>query len=476
MRIAMIASEINPLCKSGGLADAVYSLSKELVVKGQEVVCILPFYKSVKDAAKIKVARVGSYEVNVGWRKQNATIYKAFHDGILYYLVDNEFYYGRDNLYGYYDDGERFAFFALASCGLFEFIGFKPDIIHVHDWQPGMIPCLVKEGRFPYIEKAKFILTIHNEAFLGYSDRYFLNDFYGLGDDLFDQGIVEFGGQLSTLKSGIVYADKVTTVSPTHAAELLTPMGGKGLDGVLAEKGQDFVGIVNGIDMAEWDPEHDPFITQNYNAKAFKQAKKACKSHLLSSFGMSETKGPVIGVVSRLTYQKGIDLVFSVIDAIVKHGVKLIVLGSGDRELEETFEALHREFPDSVGFYRGYSFQLAHDIYAGADFFLMPSLFEPCGIGQMIAQRYGCLPVVRKTGGLCDTVIGYDGTNEEVADGLSFYAYKHEDLYEVGRFAYGMYKDRALFTKLVRNAMLADHSWGKSCEAYLKLYKDALKK
>ena len=214
MKIAMVASEINPLCKSGGLADVVYALSKELVVSGEEVICVLPFYKSIKDAATLKFARVGTFTVNVGWRRVDANVYKTYIDGILYYLIDNETYFGRDALYGYFDDGERFAFFTMAAAGLFEFVGFNPDVIHIHDWQPGMLPVVVREGLFPYVADSKFVLTIHNEAFQGMLDRYFLNDFYCLSDYLYDCGAVRFYDQVSTLKAAIVYCDKVTTVSP----------------------------------------------------------------------------------------------------------------------------------------------------------------------------------------------------------------------------------------------------------------------
>ena len=475
MKIAMVASEINPLCKSGGLADVVYALSKELVVSGEEVICVLPFYKSIKDAATLKFARVGTFTVNVGWRRVDANVYKTYIDGILYYLIDNETYFGRDSLYGYFDDGERFAFFTMAAAGLFEFVGFKPDVIHIHDWQPGMLPVVVREGLFPYVADSKFVLTIHNEAFQGMLDRYFLNDFYCLSDYLYDCGAVRFYDQVSTLKAAIVYCDKVTTVSPSHAQELLTEVGGKGLHEVLAQKGENFVGIVNGIDQGEWDPSSDPFIVKNYGPNAFKTAKKDCKTHLLSSFGMdvSESK-PVYGIVSRLTSQKGLGLVLASAEGIVKRGGALVVLGSGEYGLEEAFESLHRQYPKQVGYYRGYSFQLAHDIYAGADFFLMPSLFEPCGIGQMIAERYGTLPIVRETGGLKDTVVAYRGDNANEATGFSFADFDLDGIGYAIELAEKTMKDKKVFGTLVKNALKADHSWAKPCREYLNLYLAAI--
>ena len=255
MKIAMIASEINPLAKSGGLADVVFALSKELVEEGHEVICVLPFYQSIRNKGK-RFNYAGSYPVSLSWRQQNADIYSTSIDGIAFYLIDNQYYFGRSSLYGYMDDGERFAFFQTAARGLFGYIGFQADVIHCHDWQTGMIPCLIKEQNAfdPTFSKAKFIYTIHNPAFKGVIDRYFLHDFYELSDELYFNGKVRFEGMVSTLKTGIVYSDYVTTVSPNHAKELLTSIGGFGLDTVLQMKGDRFVGIANGIDYDEWDP------------------------------------------------------------------------------------------------------------------------------------------------------------------------------------------------------------------------------
>lgn len=469
MNIAMIASEINPLAKSGGLADVVYSLSKELSKLGHEVICILPFYQSIR-AKGGKFAYRGSYGVSLSWRHANCDVYSTQIDGISYYLLDNRYYFGRSSLYGYMDDGERFAFFQTAARGLFGYIGFVPDVIHCHDWQTGMIPCLVREqnGFDPTFSKAKFVFTIHNPAFKGIIDRYFLRDFYELPDDLYYNGKVRFEGMVSTLKTGIVYSDFVTTVSPNHAKELLTPEGGFGLDGVLRMKGEAFSGIVNGIDYDEWDPLRDPLIYKNFSYTNVTSGKRECRKRLFDVALFPDNGGPVFGLVSRLTYQKGIDLVLSIGREIAEAGGYLFVLGSGEYGLEQGLEALRRDYPESVCIYIGYSNERAHLIYSGADFFLMPSLFEPCGIGQMVAMRYGTLPIVRRVGGLPDTV--EDPSSSKEPTGFIFNDYDLGGLrYGVSR-AYEVYEDKGKLLKMRRNAMKADHSWKKAAAEYLDIY------
>ncbi len=469
MKIAMIASEINPLAKSGGLADVVFALSKELVEEGHEVICILPFYQSIRNKGK-RFNYVGSYPVSLSWRHQNADIYSTSIDGITFYLIDNQYYFGRSSLYGYMDDGERFAFFQTAARGLFGFIGFQADVIHCHDWQTGMIPCLIKEQNAfdPTFSKAKFIYTIHNPAFKGIIDRYFLHDFYELSDELYFNGKVRFEGMVSTLKTGIVYSDYVTTVSPNHAKELLTSVGGFGLDTVLQMKGDHFVGIANGIDYDEWDPLHDELVYKNFSVNNVTTGKKECRKRLFDVAMFEDQGGPVFGLVSRLTFQKGIDLVLSLAHEIIDQGGYLFVLGSGEYGLEQGLEDLRRAYPDHVCIYIGYSNERAHLIYSGSDFFLMPSLFEPCGIGQMVAMRYGTLPIARAVGGLVDTI--EDPNTSDKPDGFLFNDYDVGGLrYGVSR-AFAVYKDKSELLKMRRNAMKSDHSWKKAAAAYLKLY------
>lgn len=465
MRIAMIASESNPLCKTGGLADVVYSLSKQLAEDGEDVIVVLPFYSSIRDKG-IRASYVGSYPVSLSWRHQNCDVYHCREGGVEFYLLDNHYYFGRSSLYGYLDDGERFAFFATAARGLFGYIGYQPDVIHCHDWQTGMIPCLVREQNAfdPTFSHTKFVFTIHNPAFKGIIDRYFLNDFYELSDELYFNGKVRFEGMVSTLKTGIVYSDYVTTVSPTHAKELLTEEGGFGLNGVLSDKGDRFLGIANGIDYGEWDPLHDKLIYANYSSSNVTSGKQKCRKRLFDVAGFEDNGGPVYGLVSRLTYQKGIDLVLSVGREICARGGYIFVLGSGEYRLEQGLEQLRREYPNNVCIYIGYSGERAHLIYSGADFFLMPSLFEPCGIGQMIAERYGTLPVARAVGGLSDTI----------DDGKTGFLFKD---YDDGGLRYGVmkaeeaYLDKKRLLCLRRAAMKQDHSWKKAAAMYQKIYR-----
>lgn len=469
----MFASEALPFAKTGGLADVVYSLSKELVRDGHEVVVAMPFYAKMKN--KVKGGKnLGSFPVQLSWRTQYANIVEVYEDGIRYLLIEDDYYFGRDNLYGYNDDGERFAFFALACCRLLTYVGYKPDIVHVHDWQTAIIPCLFKE-RYSwdrFYDGIKTVLTIHNPAFKGMLDRYFTNDFFSLSDELVDNGKIRLDGQLSTLKAGIVYSDKITTVSPTHREELLHPETAQGLHYILELRRDDFVGIVNGIDIDEWDPATDKKIAFNYTSKNVEEGKHHNQADLLSAFHVKWFGGPVYAITSRLSWQKGIDLVIESGRKALSKGATLLILGSGEYELEQKAEQLRKEFPDTCGIYIGYSDELAHKIYAGADFFLMPSLFEPCGISQMISQRYGVLPIVRYTGGLVDTVEGYYGEkNASAATGIGFNDYDVQGLdYAFGK-SRELYADQKLYYQVVRQAMKLDHSWKKSTKQYIALYK-----
>ena len=478
MKIVMVASESRPFCKTGGLADVVYSLSKELAVLGEEVSIIIPYYDSI--AAKLprdNLTKVASFKTHMSWRKQTVDVYATKQDGITYYLIENRQYFERGHIYGDFDDGERFAFFTLA---VKEFLLTKklyPNIIHVHDWQAGMLPCLIKidEACHKKFSKTKFVFTIHNPAFQGLMPKFTLGDFYNLTDDLFDNGSVRFKDQVSTLKSGIVYSDKITTVSPTHHLELLTSEGGMGLDGVLRYREWDFSGILNGIDYLEFNPEDDKFIAVNYNEQNLVSAKKGNKEAICKEFGLKDNKAPLYSLVTRITWQKGFDIIFPAVEELVNQGANIIMLGSGEYQYEQAWEGLKRKYPDHIGLYIGYSDPLAHKIYAASDFFIMPSLFEPCGLGQMIAQRYGTLPIVRRTGGLKDSVICYDGSNKETSNGFGFDAYSDYEMKRTSFYALYVYQDKKLLHQLMKNAMLTDNSWQKSTQEYIALYKQLVK-
>lgn len=467
MKIVNVASEANPLIKSGGLGDVVYSLSCELAKAGHEVSIILPYYKVVKNK-KIDVEFLGYDYIDMSWRHQYIGIFKYHVDGVNYYLIDNEQYFGRDNLYGYDDDGERFAYFALAAQKVIHNLKLKPDIVHVHDWQPGMLPALMRTKPLDK-HKSHYVLTIHNPAFKGYLYKDALGNLYNLHDSLYDSGAVRFEGMVSTLKAAIYFADKIITVSPTHRNELLTEEFSQGLCNVLEFRRDDFVGILNGIDVIEFDPEHDSKIAANYSKKAFITNKNKNKKALLKEMGLKNNLAPTFGIVSRLTYQKGVELVIQNALHLLYRGANLIVLGSGEKALENALQKLRDSYPNQVAIYLGYSDPLAHKIYAGSDFFLMPSLFEPCGIGQIVAQRYGSLPIVRETGGLVDTV------HAEI-DGFSF---KYYDSFSmrcaINRALDVYYTEKDKMKEMIKTAMSLDRSWVESMNKYLDLYKEITK-
>lgn len=476
MKIAMIASESNPFVKSGGLGDVVYSLAKEEASLGNNVSIFLPYYNSIKEKFHIKKTRFCSCSVNLSWRNQGCLVYKAQLPNIpnlTFYFIDNDYYFSRENTYGYMDDGERFAFFNLIIRKIIQTKNMHFDVIHCHDWQTGMLPVLIKEQNLneEVFHGTKFVMTIHNEAFLGNLDRFFVNDFYGLSDAIYDNGKVRFKDQFSTLKAGIVYADVVTTVSPTHRNELLSPEYGKGLDVVLEQRANSFYGIVNGVDYDEFNPATDCFLTSKMVKSNLINSKKVNKESLLDYFHLPHNDGPVYGIVSRLTWQKGIDLVLMIAPTIISRGGSLIILGSGEYELEQKFERLRSTYPQNVGIYIGYSNEVAHRVYGGCDYFLMPSLFEPCGIGQMIAEHYATLPIVRSVGGLKDTVTGFIGDNEDVANGISFNDYNYDGINFAIEKSFELFQHKKLFNTVRRNAFTSDHSWKKSAEEYLLLYK-----
>ena len=478
MKIAMVASEARPFCKTGGLADVVYSLSKELVKMGEDVCIFLPFYDSIRRQISEKaLKKAASFKTHMSWRKQNVDVYQLVCEGINYYFIENQQYFERGHIYGDFDDGERFAFFTMAVKQFMLTKRMYPNIIHVHDWQAGMLPCVLRvddECREKFA-KTKFVFTIHNPAFQGLMPKFTLGDFYNLTDEYYDNGSVRFKDQVSTLKAGIVYANKITTVSPTHHLELLTPEGGMGLDQVLRYREWDFSGILNGIDYLEFNPNEDKQIAKPYTEKNLVSGKKANKEALMNQYGLKNTKGPLFSLVTRITWQKGFDIIFPAVEELIKRGASIFMLGSGESQYEKRWEELRSRYPEQVGIFIGYSDNLAHKVYAASDFFIMPSLFEPCGLGQMIAQRYGTLPIVRRTGGLKDSVICYDGSNAETSNGFGFDAYSIYEMNRTAQYAFDVYENKKILHQLMKNAMVTDNSWLKSTLEYIKLYKSLVK-
>lgn len=474
MKILMVTSEANPLAKTGGLADVAYALSVQLAKMGEDVSLIMPYYSSCHNKLEREPEFLKELTINMSWRRLSCRVYKTIIEGVKYYLIENDQYFNRRTLYGFHDDNERFAFFTIASKDIIASLNLNPDIIHIHDWQAGMLPCLIEE-QCKHIENyknIKYVLTIHNPAFQGLFDPYFLGDYYGLSHQLYDSGKVRFKNCVSSLKTAIMYAHKITTVSPTHKEELLYTNVSQGLESVLQLRQDDFVGILNGIDYQEFNPATDERIACKYNRVNYRKNKEINKKALIEKLNLERNEAPLYGVVSRLTWQKGMDILLKAIEGILIRGSKVVILGSGEHEYEDRLESLRSRFPSKLAIYIGYNDDLAHEIYASCDFFLMPSLFEPCGISQMVALKYGTLPIVRITGGLKDTVVPYMDDNLLSADGFGFYDYSSDALYNTMDWAEKCYQDKKVMSTLCRNAMKKDNDWKNSAQAYLKLYEE----
>ena len=479
MNILMVASEANPFYKTGGLADVIYALSKQFVKLGHNVSVCVPYYTKIGKQKLIKADMLFSFNVKMNWRTIPCEVFTQDFEGIHYFFIKQDNYFGRTSFYSYFDDGERFAFLSDAVTELIKKLPFRIDILHVHDWQPGMLPAIikVKENDNPIFKNIKTVLTIHNPLFKGYFNPSSLFDLYGLPYEIYEKGHVRFENQVSTLKAAIHYCDKITTVSPTHAYELTTPEGSKGLWYEMTLRHDDFVGILNGMDYGEFNPEKDKLIYQEFSEKNAIDGKLAnkeafCKEHNLDSCL------PFFAVVSRLSDQKGLDLMFAMADFITNNGGIFAVLGSGEKYAEDYFNNLIKRNPKHTYVYIGYSDEIAHKLYAASDFFIMPSAFEPCGLGQMIAQRYGSLPVVRRTGGLKDSVepFNVDLHNDIIADGFGFDNYNVIDAIGCCSKAMTLYSDKVSLKNMIHNAMTRDNTWEKSADKYIELYKQAILK
>lgn len=468
MNIVFIASESNPYCKSGGLADVVFSLAKQFKDAGHQCTVILPYYNAIHLQHTGETLPRGRIDIHMSWRHRQAEIWESSACGVHFLFVGDEGYFGRDNLYGYPDDGERFAFFAMAAKSLMESLNEKIDIVYCHDWQSAVLPLLIHQGdKRSKLRRARTVLTIHNPAFLGLMHPDALGELFNIYDGNILSSIL-IDSEISTLLAGIRYADLVTTVSPTHAKELKIGNAYRIGDALLS-RGSAFVGVINGVDEDEFNPNLDPFIIERFNLKNVTKAKKACKTDLFHSYRFDPHHGPLFVLVSRLYEQKGIPLILEVASHIMDRGGNILVLGNGEFSYCSAFAELSSLYPGRIGIYLGYSRSLAHKLYAGGDFFLMPSLFEPCGISQMIAQRYACLPIARDTGGLHDTI-------DDLKDGILFRDY------DIGGLLYGIdkafeiYEDRPRFAAMRKAAYRRDHSWKRSADAYLKLFRSILRK
>ncbi|MCR0205359.1 glycogen synthase GlgA [[Clostridium] innocuum] len=472
-RILMVAAEGLPFIKSGGLADVIGSLPQELAKKGHEVRVIMPLYLKIAQKFHHEFTLEAQYSVSIAYHEVPVNIWSTMRKDVKFYFVEHKGYFERDEMYGHIDDGERFAYFQKAVIEMCNQLNYFPEIMHCHDWHTGMIPAMCKEGHSfdERYRNIRFVYTIHNLAYQGNFGVEMLDSCLGLDYRIYDNGNVRYDGGISFMKSGILYADKVTTVSPTYSQEILTPQYGEHLEMVLNIRKYDLWGITNGIDIEYWDPKTDPEIPYHYNKVNVKKAKALNKEALQKELGLNVDQNVLlIGVVSRLTWQKGFYLMMEKLSEICAMPIQLAVLGSGEASIEEKMGQLEAGNKGKIAFYKGYNDSLAHRIYGASDLFLMPSLFEPCGISQLISMRYGTLPLVRETGGLKDTVTPYNEF-EKTGNGFSFANYNSDEMVQVMYNAIDVYYNRKEDWKiLVRNAMNTDVSWAKSAETYCQLY------
>lgn len=475
MQIVFASAECAPFVKTGGLGDVAGSLPAALVRAGAEVIVMVPKYATIKDEYKAQMEHFSDFYVSLGWRNEYCGLEKLEHDGVTYMFIDNERYFARDYPYGFFDDGERFAFFSKAITESLQHLpsGFECDILHCNDWQTALAPVFLREfyQGLPLYERVKTVFSIHNVAFQGQFSDTVMEDILGVAH------IPAAASQLrcdacsiNYMLGALRYADAITTVSPTYANEIQTPEFGEGLDGVLRERSYALQGILNGIDVAGFDPATDKRIAANYTVED-RSGKAVCKAKLQEELGLEvRDDRPLMVMVTRLTRQKGMDLVMYALDRILSGGVQVAVLGTGDRDYEDGLRYFQDKYPGTMAARIEFDPALSQRMYAAADMFLMPSKFEPCGLSQIIAMRYGTLPIVRETGGLKDTVIPYNEFTGE-GTGFSFTNFNGDEMGDaVFRAARLFWDNRDAWNQLVTQAMSQDFSWTRSADKYLDLY------
>ncbi|MDY0255916.1 glycogen synthase GlgA [Gudongella oleilytica] len=474
MRILYAASEVAPYIKTGGLADVAGSLPKAIAKEGHDVFVVLPLYSRISSTYRDRMKQEAFFFVDLDWRHQYAGIFSIEEDGIKTFFIDNEFYFHRDTIYGQGDDGERFLFFSRAIAQMIKALDLKVDIVHANDWHTGLLPLYIKDysrGDEAY-SRIKTVFTIHNLKYQGVFPPSILQ-LAGLSNEYFHEDGLKFYDAANFMKAGIVYCDSLTTVSESYAEEIRYEFYGENLQGVIRKNDWKLKGIVNGIDYDVYDPEKDPKLPYHYS-KDDLRGKALNKEALQRLFDLPENKNvPVIGMVTRLVATKGLDLVRYILDELLQEEVQVVVLGTGEEEYEDMFRHFQWRYPDRLSAHIYFNEGESHLVYAGSDIFMMPSLAEPCGISQLIAMRYGTLPVVRETGGLKDTVKPYNRYTGE-GTGFSFANYNaHELLYSL-KEAIGVYDDEDTWKSLVVQAMTEKTDWAVSSEKYIKLYEELL--
>ncbi|MGE5630337.1 MAG: glycogen synthase GlgA [Caulobacteraceae bacterium] len=474
MKILFIASETFPFIKTSGLGDVIFWLPKELRKLGIDARVMIPKYGDIADFFREKMSCISIFNVPVGWRNQYCGIEELKYEGMPFYFVDNEYYFKRQGIYGFYDEAERYAFFCRAALEAIKYMDFKPDVLHCHDWQTGMVNVLLHAhySEDPEYTGIKTVYTIHNLMHQGTFPKEILGELLNLSEDYFNIDSVEFFGGVSFMKGGINYSDIITTISSTYAEEIQTPFFGERLDDLFRKKREALHGIVNGIDYGSYNPEKDRAIYVKYNSKSIKN-KAENKLKLQAELKLPINRDvPMLAMVSDLIRQKGIDIIAHSLDEILSVDVQLVVLGVGDSGYEALFRSCSEKYPEKLSCNITNNDVLARKIFAASDIYLKPSLFEPCGIAQLIALRYGSIPVVRETGGLKDTVKSYDENTGE-GNGISFSQYNPQELLRAVKRAIALYNGDS-WKQIVNNAMKEDFSWKKTAVSYKKLYQNLI--
>ena len=473
MKVLYVASEALPFAASGGLADVAGSLPKAMRTRLVGCRVVMPLYESISQEFRDKMTFLTSLSVPVAWRRQYCGVFEAQVDGVIYYLLDNQYYFKRQGLYGHYDDAERFAFFSRAVLEMLPHIGFKPDVINANDWQSALVPLFYhifysnREG----FEGIKTVLTIHNIQYQGKYGMELMEDVLGIPPE--HRQLLEYDGCVNFMKAGIECADRVTTVSPTYAEEILDPWFSWGLDPILNARKWKLQGILNGIDTDGYNPVSDPNIVKNFSVEDLDEGKAANKKALQERLNLPQRADvPLIGMVTRLTSHKGLDLVKYIVDDLLQRDVQMVVLGSGEWVYENFFREIQNKYPEKFCYCAGFVPELARKIYASADIFLMPSKSEPCGLAQMVACRYGTLPIVRETGGLKDSIID---CGNEGGFGFTFKTYNADDMLAAIDRALGAYANKPDLKLLRERCMTQDFTWGRSANTYIRMYKDLMK-
>ncbi|WP_125702704.1 glycogen synthase GlgA [Lacticaseibacillus daqingensis] len=477
LKVLFAAAEGAPFYKTGGLGDVAYALPKALHKAGVDVRVVLPFYPRLFPAKyRAELRPLAQFSVRFGGQEKYVGVNTLTLGAVTYYLIDNEEFFGRDGLYGYWDDGGRFGFFQMAIVEMLQVIDFIPDILHLNDWHTAFIPVLLRD-KYSWIapyQGIKTQLTIHNLQFQGWFPPSLLDDVFGIGRQFFNPDGFEKNGAMNWMKGGINFADRVSTVSPTYAGEIQTPAFGEGLDGVLRNQSWKLRGILNGIDTTLYDPQTDAYLTANYSATAL-GGKAQDKQALQAEVGLPKRDVPLFGIVSRLTRQKGMDQLITALNVLLPgEDIQVVLLGTGDNDLEAGFTALHDRFAGKAASLIRFDEALAQRIYAGADFFVMPSAFEPSGLAQMMAMRYGTLPVVHETGGLRDSVQPYNAVDGS-GTGFSYWDFTPQVLAETLVRAAHLYREApAAYQQLQQQAMAADFDWVHAAQLYLSGYQELL--